>query len=145
MHTNELPAPDLGLTPEEAERRFAVLQTKLAPLWRSIEKFNLDGGHAQTVAVVPSMTVDIPLDGAEMQAYEERFLFLLLLLRQPALRLVYVTSQAIHPNVVDYYLAHLPGVIPSHARRRLYLVSPLDSSSRPLSRKLLDRPALLEH
>src|SRR4029450_12723783 len=38
----------------------------------------------------------------------------------------------------------LPGIIPSHARRRLHLVSPLDGSSRPLSEKLLERPRALE-
>ena len=70
---------------------------------------------------------------------------MLLLLRQPRARLVYVTSQAIHPSIVDYYLGLLPGIIPSHARRRLHLVSPLDGSSRPLSEKLLERPRLLEH
>ena len=79
-----------------------------------------------------------------LQAYEERFLFLLLLLRQPRARLVYVTSQTIHPSIVDYYLGLLPGIIPSHARKRLHLVSPLDGSSRPLSAKLLERPRLLE-
>ncbi len=58
------------------------------------------------------------------QALEERFLFLLLLLRQPRLRMVYVTVDADRPEqVVEYYLSLLPGVIPSHARARLYLVS----------------------
>jgi hypothetical protein len=97
----------------------------------------------QTIVVVPSMTVDRVFRGAEQQAYEERFLFLLLLLRQPRARLIYVTSLAIAPNVIDYYLGLLPGVIASHARRRLFLISPLDSSSRPLSRKLLDQPPVL--
>ena len=84
------------------------------------------------------------MPAAVLQAYEERFLFLLLLLRQPRARLVYVTSQAVHPSIVDYYLGLLPGIIPSHARKRLHLVSPLDGSSRPLSAKLLERPRLLE-
>ena len=75
------------------------------------------------------------------QAYEERFLFLLLLLRQPRLRMIYVTSLPIAPAIVEYYLALLPGVIPSHARARLSLVSVDDSSPRPLSQKLLERPA----
>jgi hypothetical protein len=79
-----------------------------------------------------------------MQAYEERFLFLLLLLRQPRARLIYVTSQMILPNIIDYYLDLLPGVIPSHARPRLFLIAPLDGSARPLSDKLLDRPRLIE-
>ena len=80
-----------------------------------------------------------------MQAYEERFLFLLLLLRQPRARLIYVTSQMIQPNIIDYYLDLLPGVISSHARKRLFLISPFDASTRPLSIKLLERPRLIEH
>ena len=127
----------------EAERadRFDALQRRLIPLWKSIETFTAD---AQTIVVVPSITLDSTIRGARQQAYEERYLFLLLLLRQPRARLVYVTSQAIHPEIVDYYLDLLPGVIASHARKRLFLVSPLDGSSRPLSQKLLERPRLIE-
>jgi len=120
---------------------FDALQRKLVPLWRSIQSFNQD---AQTVVVVPSLTVDKALEGQQQQSYEERFLFLLFLLRQPQARLIYVTSLAIHPNIVDYYLGLLPGVVASHARKRLFLVSPLDASAQPLSRKLLDRPRLIE-
>ncbi|HET7375798.1 MAG TPA: hypothetical protein VFK30_03760, partial [Anaerolineae bacterium] len=42
----------------------------------------------QTIVVVPSMSIDSDLKGAVLQAYEERFLFLLLLLRQPRARLI---------------------------------------------------------
>ena len=63
------------------------------------------------------------------QAMEERFLFLLMLLRQPRLRMVYVTSMPIAPEIIEYYLALLPGVIPSHARARLSLVAVHDSSA----------------
>jgi pheganomycin biosynthesis PGM1-like protein len=122
------------------QERFEALQRKLVPLWRSIREMGQD---EQTIVVVPSMSVDRVFRGSQQQAYEERFLFLLLLLRQPRARLVYVTSLAIPPSVIDYYLGLLPGVIASHARRRLFLVSPLDASSRPLSHKLLDRPRLL--
>jgi hypothetical protein len=90
------------------------------------------------------MSIDAIGSGTLMQAYEERFLFLLLLLRQPRARLIYVTSQMILPNIIDYYLDLLPGVIPSHARPRLFLIAPLDGSARPLSDKLLDRPRLIE-
>jgi pheganomycin biosynthesis PGM1-like protein len=132
----------LGLDPDEAQKRFDELQEKLVPLWQSIERMTQD---EQTIVVVCSMTLEDPnMPAAVVQAYEERFLFLLLLLRQPRARLVYVTSQAVHPSIVDYYLGLLPGIIPSHARRRLHLVSPLDGSSRPLSEKLLERPRLLE-
>src|SRR6266487_3451456 len=125
----------------ELEAQFDQLQRKLVPLWKSIQSFNQD---PQTIVVVPSMSIDAIGSGAVMQAYEERFLFLLLLLRQPRARLIYVTSQTILPSIIDYYLDLLPGVIPSHARQRLFLLSPLDASVRPLSEKLLERPRLIE-
>src|SRR5438094_1294422 len=124
-----------------SQDQFDRLQKKLVPLWKSIEHFNQD---PQTIVVVPSMSIDAISAGAVMQAYEERFLFLLLLLRQPRARLIYVTSEAILPSIIDYYLDLLPGVIPSHARPRLFLPSPLDGSVSPLSQKLLERPRLIE-
>ncbi len=136
----DLPLPSFELPEAELQARFDALQRKLVPLWSSIEKLS---GDDQTIVVVPSLTVDYEIRGSVLQAYEERFLFLLLLLRQPRAHLVYVTSQAIHPSVIDYYLCLLPGVIASHARSRLHLVSPLDASARPLSLKLLQRPRLL--
>jgi hypothetical protein len=125
----------------DSQTEFDQLQRKLVPLWKSIERFNQD---PQTIVVVPSMSIDAVKSGAVMQAYEERFLFLLLLLRQPRARLIYVTSQTILPSIIDYYLDLLPGVIPSHARQRLFLPSPMDGSVRPLSEKLLERPRLIE-
>ena len=125
----------------DSQVQFDQLQNKLVPLWKSIERFNQD---PQTIVVVPSMSIDAIDSGAVMQAYEERFLFLLLLLRQPRARLIYVTSQTILPSIIDYYLDLLPGVIPSHARQRLFLPSPMDGSVRPLSDKLLERPRLIE-
>lgn len=125
----------------DSQTKFDQLQKKLVPLWKSIERFNQD---PQTIVVVPSMSIDAIDSGAVIQAYEERFLFLLLLLRQPRARLIYVTSQTILPSIIDYYLDLLPGVIPSHARQRLFLLSPMDGSVRPLSDKLLDRPRLTE-
>jgi len=125
----------------DSQTDFDRLQKKLVPLWKSIERFNQD---PQTIVVVPSMSIDAIDSGAVIQAYEERFLFLLLLLRQPRARLIYVTSRTILPSIIDYYLDLLPGVIPSHARQRLFLPSPMDGSVRPLSEKLLERPRLIE-
>ncbi len=126
---------------QNSQTEFDQLQKKLVPLWKSIERFNQD---PQTIVVVPSMSIDAIDSGAVIQAYEERFLFLLLLLRQPRARLIYVTSRTILPSIIDYYLDLLPGVIPSHARQRLFLPSPMDGSVRPLSEKLLERPRLIE-
>jgi hypothetical protein len=135
-----MPTPPDGESEAALQGRFEALQRKLVPLWHSIRSLSQD---EQTIVVSPSLTVDYALKGSEIQAYEERFLFLLLLLRQPQARVVYITSQAIHPAVVDYYLGLLPGTIASHARARLFLVSPFDASSHPLSEKLLQRPRLL--
>ncbi len=126
----------------DVQERFEALQAKLVPLWHSIRAMNDD---EQTIVVVPSISID-ELEGSAiaMQPYEERYLFLLLLLRQPRARVIYVTSQPILPSVVEYYVDLLPGVIPSHARPRLFTVPVLDGTSRPLSAKLLERPRLLE-
>lgn len=128
---------------DDAERyaRFDRLQAAMRGVWDTMG-LNLED---ESVVVLPSVTVDrIGVRSAAMtQAYEERFLFLLLLLRQPRLRMVYLTSMPVQPLIVEYYLALLPGVIPSHARARLQLVAVNDAAPRPLSAKLLDRPRLL--
>ena len=56
--------------------------------------------------------------------------------------MIYVTSMPIQSAIVEYYLT-AAGVIPSHARARLSLVSVDDSSPASLSEKLLERPRLL--
>src|ERR1043166_992694 len=121
---------------------FEALQRKLVPLWRSISSMNED---EQTIVVVPSITLDLAKGlGSLLRAYEERYLFLLFLLRQPRARMVCVTPQPIAEPIIDYYLALMPGAIPSHGRKRLHLVDPGDDSGAPLSRKLLDRPDVLD-
>jgi hypothetical protein len=135
--------PDVLSAMSEAERyaRFDALQARMTDVWESM-RLNHDD---ESVVVVPSITLDraVAATGTMTQAYEERFLFLLVLLRQPRLRMVYVTSMPIAPEIVEYYLALLSGVIPSHARARLSLVAVHDASPRPLSEKLLERPRLL--
>jgi hypothetical protein len=144
MRVPETEVIDAAGSPPHVQERFELLQERLVPLWKSIQAMNQD---EQTIVVVPSMTLEGSLRSGvarSSQPYEERFLFLLLLLRQPRARLVYVTSEPILPSVIDYYLDLLPGVIPSHARARLFLVPVHDASPGPLSRKILDRPRLIE-
>ncbi|MEJ2379470.1 MAG: peptide ligase PGM1-related protein [Gammaproteobacteria bacterium] len=133
--------PPLGISEKEARTRFAALQRKLVPLWEHIRRFN---DSEQTIVVVPSMTIEFDLTGVEMQAYEERMLFMLLLLRQPRARLVYATSQTILPSTLDYYLSILPGVVTSHAAQRFFNIALEDRSPRPLTVKLLERPHVCE-
>ena len=129
------------LDDEQRYRIFDRLQLNLPTVWDAM-RLNLEN---ESVVVIPSVTLDRLGEGSGSmtQAYEERFLFLLLLLREPRLRMVYVTSMPIAPTIIEYYLALLPGVIPSHARARLTLVSIGDGTPRPLSEKLLERPRLL--
>jgi hypothetical protein len=133
--------PLSSLSEPERYKRFAQLQQRMGEVWEGM-RLDLDD---ESVVVIPSVTLDraVAQSGSLTQAYEERYLFMLLLLRQARLRMVYVTSMPVAPAIVEYYLALLPGVIPSHARSRLSLVSVNDSSPRSLSEKLLDRPRLL--
>ena len=100
--------------------------------------------EGESVVVVPSVTIDRvgERSGSLAQAYEERFLFLLLLLRQPRLRMVYVTSMPIAP--VDRRV--LPGpAAGGHPQPRscpaVTWCRSSDGSPRPLTAKLLERPA----
>lgn len=121
---------------------FEALQERLIPLWRSIRAMNDD---EQTIVVVPSATFEFAGSlGSIVRAYEERYLFLLFLLRQPRARIVYVTSERVPDEVVDYYLGLMPGVIGSHARGRLELVAVDDGSGKPLTQKVLERPRLVQ-
>jgi hypothetical protein len=133
--------PEMGS--EEELARFAALQEKLAPLARKVIS---DPRAPQTVVVVPSLTMDAEelakIPGAHH--YEERMLCMLMLLRLPRTHVIYVTSQSIATAIVDYYLHLLPGVPLRHARSRLTLLSCHDSSDEPLTKKILDRPRLVE-
>lgn len=131
------------LSEVETQECFRGLQQQLRDLWRSIEMFDTSDVD---IVVIPSLS----LDQRELQKiqgflhYEERLLFSLIRLRNPRTRLVYITSQPLHPSVIDYYLQLLPGIPFSHARDRLLLLSTYDSSLNPLSQKVLDRPRLIQ-
>lgn len=138
----EAPARPLSqLDDAERYRRFDVLQQTMPAVWEAMRL----GFDDESVVVVPSISIEgpTPKSGTIVQAMEERALFLLLLLRQPQLRMIYVTSQPVSEVIIEYYLGLLPGVIPSHARARLTMVAVGDASPQPLSAKLLARPRLM--
>lgn len=127
-----------------AERaRFAQLQDDLRG---HFARFSADPRRPYTTVVVPSNSFD-PVELAKISGvahYEERFLFNLMLLRHPRLRVIYLSSKRIDPLIVDYYIHHLRGVPSAHARRRLELLDCDDASARPLTEKILERPLLIE-
>ncbi len=131
------------MTESDIKKKFAKIQKRLKRHWGHICQLT---DSLQTVIVVPSLT----LDSKELNKitgivhYEERFLFMLMLLRQPKCEIIFVTSQPIHPYIIDYYLQNLPGIPYSHAKKRLKLFTTYDGSELPLAQKILDRPRLLK-
>lgn len=133
--------PDPGGSADEL-CTFAALQERLATLFARVFP---DPRAPRTVVVNPSLSFDPELIAAipGVQHYEERMLCLLMLLRLPRTRVIYLTSMPIPAPIVAYYLNLLPGVPGHHARRRLTLIPCYDPSPKPLSRKLLARPRTL--
>ena len=129
--------------PADELARFETLQARLAPMFRDAYA---DPRAPRTVVVIPSLS----LDAAELakvsgvEHYEERQLSMMLWLRLPRTRVVFVTSLPIDGEIVDYYLSLLSGIPAGHARRRLTLLSTYDASPRPLTEKILERPRLLQ-
>ena len=81
--------------------------------------------------VLPSLSIDQDVMSriAGMHHYEERMLGMLMLLRLPRTRLIYLTSQPISETIIDYYLHLLQGVPAQHARARLTLLACFDGSA----------------
>ena len=124
-------------------KQFAKLQLRLPKIWQALQK---DADFEHTSVIVPSLSVNqeelAKVLGSSF--YEERLLFALIRLRNPKARVIYVTSMPVNPDIVDYYLQLLDGVTLGHARQRLQMVSMYDSSSRPLTEKILERPRVMD-
>jgi hypothetical protein len=122
---------------------FGKLQSRLSVLWA---RMAADDTYAHTSVVVPSLSVNqqelAKIPGAAF--YEERLLLTLIRLANPVARLVYVSSQPIHSDILEYYLQHLPGIPIGHAMDRLLVVCLYDSEPKPLTEKILERPRVLE-
>jgi hypothetical protein len=143
--TDQHPAAANIDAPATAEdlARFRNLQAKFARSFRTIFS---DPTLPRSVLIVPSLSLDqeVLAKITGVHHYEERMLCLLLLLRMPRTRVIYVSSTSISDTIIDYFLHMLPGVPGVHARRRLTLVSCNDISLAPLTRKILERPRVLE-
>ncbi len=120
---------------------------QLCTLWPTMTTKSVSGPLAdRTVVVLHSVGFEFP---AHLQhvvpAYEERFLCSILsLLRQPKGRVIYLTSLPLLPRLVDYYFNLAPNLQQHDLRDRLSLLSVGDGSSRPLTRKIIERPRMIE-
>lgn len=136
----ELPASPADTTIDWSA--FERLQQRLVPLFRHVFA---EPAAPRCVVVVPGLSLDpeVLAKVSGVRFYEERMLSMLMLLRLPNTRVVFVTSSPLDPDIVDYYLGLLPGVPSQHARRRLTLLSAHDASPVSLTAKILARPRLL--
>lgn len=136
---NDFPAPGSA----EESSLFIAMQEQLK---EQFEKVFPDKLAPRTVVILPSFSLDVDIlakvKGA--QYYEERMLCLLLLLRMPLTKLIFITSMPVSDSIVDYYLHLLPGITGKHARERLTLISCHDASVKPLTQKVLERPRLMQ-
>ncbi len=110
------------------------------------EKIFPDKFAERTVIIVPSLTLDMELFSKIKGAhhYEERLLCLLMLLRMPQTKVIYISSVAFSDSIIDYYLHLLQGITGQHARKRLTMLHCHDMSAKPLTEKILVRPRLIE-
>ena len=122
--------------------RFDDLKRKLPAIWDALRA---DPSLKHTSVIVPSLSVNqeelCKVVGASF--YEERLLFVLIRLRNPNARVIYLTSQPVHEDIVDYYLQLLGDVPMRQARERLHMLSVHDASPRALTEKILERPRVL--
>ncbi|MEP6947933.1 MAG: peptide ligase PGM1-related protein [Ginsengibacter sp.] len=110
------------------------------------EKIFPDKLAPRTVVIIPSLSLDEEILSKITGHifYEERLLCLLMLLRMPLTKVIYVTSVPIDHVIIDYYLHLLPGITGIHAMQRLTMLSCYDASSKPLTKKILERPRLIQ-
>ena len=122
---------------------FAEIQNNFS---KQFEQYFPDKQAAKTIVILPSLTLDQQmLRKIRGQVYyEERMLCLLMLLRMPMTKIVFVTSIPIDATIVDYYIHMLPGITGNHARNRLTMLSCYDASAKSLTEKILERPRLIE-
>jgi hypothetical protein len=125
------------------EDLFRELQSSFKETYASLFS---NPARPRTIVVVPSLTLDHEIL-SKVQGhcyYEERMLCMLMLLKMPRTKIVFISSLPISPLIIDYYLHMLPGITGSHARSRLHLLSCYDAGDTPLTEKILGRPRLLE-
>ena len=97
-----------------------------------------------TIVVLPSATFpDSELRKiVAIQHYEERLLCTTLLLANPDIEIVYITSLPVDEAIVEYYLRFVPD--PAGARARLHPIVVGEDSGRALTAKVLEAPHVID-
>lgn len=136
---------DTGPKPGSAEEQilFEKIQEGLAYQYEYIFP---DKYAPKTVVIIPSLSLDMEILSKIKGSihYEERLLCLLMLLRMPMTKIIYISSMPLSEVIIDYYLHLLQGITGSHARKRLTMFSCYDLSRKPLTQKILERPRLID-
>lgn len=137
--------PNYRSAPGSEEERIAFNKIQQRFI-HQFEKVFPDKLAPRTVVILPSLSLDQEILSTIKGAvhYEERMLCLLMLLRMPLTKIIYLSSVPLADTIIDYYLHLLPGITGHHARKRLTMLSCYDSSVKPLSQKILERPRLIE-
>ena len=132
--------PDLNT--KEEHKLFAKIQEGII---HQYEKIFPDDLAERTVVIVPSLTLDMEILSKIKGSihYEERLLCLLMLLRMPRTKIIYISSMPLSEVIIDYYLHLLQGITGRHARKRLTMLSCNDLSRKPLTQKIIERPRLI--
>ena len=125
-----------------SDQAFNELQKRITT---NFQNNYMDDLVEKTVVIVPSLTLDREILKTIKGAvhYEERLLCMLMYLRMPRTRVIYITSAPVDNSIIDYYLTLLPGITGYHARNRLTLFSCYDTSDKSLTQKIVDRPRLV--
>lgn len=133
-------SPEIG-TKEEQDRFEEIQQSMI----HQYEKIFPDKLAPRTIVILPSLTLDMEILSKIKGSihYEERLLCLLMLLRYPRTKIIYLSSMPLSDVIIDYYLHLLQGITGHHARKRLTMLSCYDLSKQPLTKKILDRPRLI--
>ncbi len=139
-------SPNKNISSPGSMEEKAIFNNLQENLKQQFENIFPDKLAPRTVVIIPSFSLDeeilSKIKGHTF--YEERLLCLLMLLRMPLTKVIYVTSMPVDNLIIDYYLHLLPGITGIHARQRLTMLSCYDSSSKPLTRKILERPRLIQ-
>ncbi len=131
------------LNQQDTDNQFTQLEQRFS---NQYEEIFLNDLAEKTVIIIPSLTLDeeILKTLKGVTHYEERMLCMLMLLRMPNTRLIYISSVPIDHSIIEYYFHMLPGISSQDAHERLTLLSCYDASRKSLTEKILARPRLIK-